>query len=454
MTTKTVAEQIAAFEAKRAACTARMTEIMGKSAEELRTLDAAETTEYDALKLEAKQVGEHIARLKEHEAHLVETATPITTTVTDDPAKAALARSGIISVGRKAAPGSAFTRFVIALARTRGNIGDAYAVAANNKGWHDTTPEVEVCLKAAVAAGTTTDAAWAAPLVAYQLMASEFIELLRPQTIIGKMTGIRRVPFNVRMASQTSGSSVAWVGEGQPKPVGKLGFGEVTLRWAKAAGIVVLTEELVRSSSPDAELVVRGDLTGALAQFLDEQFVNPAIAEVANVSPASITNGLAANPASGVTVAAARADVQEVFATYITANLNPASAVWIMSPTTALALSMIANPLGQAEYPGITMNGGVWFGLPVIVSMSVVAGNIILANANEIMLADDGQVVIDASREATLQMDGAPVADTTAVNMVSMFQTNQVAIRAERWINWKKRRAAAVALITGAAYTG
>jgi hypothetical protein len=31
--------------------------------------------------------------------------------------------------------------------------------------------------------------------------------------------------------------------------------------------------------------------------------------------------------------------------------------------------------------------------------------------------------------------------------MVSMFQTNSVALRAERWINWSKRRNAAVQLI-------
>ncbi|EOC8146683.1 hypothetical protein ACI5O3_005086, partial [Salmonella enterica subsp. enterica serovar Senftenberg] len=31
-------------------------------------------------------------------------------------------------------------------------------------------------------------------------------------------------------------------------------------------------------------------------------------------------------------------------------------------------------------------------------------------------------------------------------------QTNSVAIRAERWINWKRRRTAAVAVISGVNY--
>jgi len=61
-------------------------------------------------------------------------------------------------------------------------------------------------------------------------------------------------------------------------------------------------------------------------------------------------------------------------------------------------------------------------------------------------LADDGGVSIDASREATLDMAGG---NTPTFNL---FQKNCVAIRAERWIRWQKRRSMAVQLISGAAY--
>jgi hypothetical protein len=56
--------------------------------------------------------------------------------------------------------------------------------------------------------------------------------------------------------------------------------------------------------------------------------------------------------------------------------------------------------------------------------------------------------MIDSSREATLLMDDAPAGAATR----SMFQNNEIAIRAERYINWAKRRAAAVQYISGAAY--
>jgi hypothetical protein len=69
-------------------------------------------------------------------------------------------------------------------------------------------------------------------------------------------------------------------------------------------------------------------------------------------------------------------------------------------------------------------------------------------------------VSIDASREASLQMldnptvssaSGSPLAPVPT-SLVSMFQTNSVAIRAERYINWMKRRAAAAQYINGVKY--
>src|SRR5690606_5669405 len=114
-------------------------------------------------------------------------------------------------------------------------------------------------------------------LVEYQTMASEFIELLRPQTLIGRIPGgLRRVPFNIRMQRQTAGVSGAFVGEGLPKPVNKLEFDAVTLGHAKAAVIVVMTMELARFSDPSAEGVVRQDMIDGLSAYLDKRFIDPA----------------------------------------------------------------------------------------------------------------------------------------------------------------------------------
>lgn len=446
-TMKTIAEQIASFEATRVAKAARMTEIMNKAAEEGATLDAEQTEEYDGLEAEVKAIDAHLKRLDALEKANKAAAKPVEGVRSAETGSEVRGGVRVEVKGHNLPKGTAFTRYAIALARSKGNLMQAQEIA---KGWEDSTPEVSTVLKAAVAAGTTTDPAWAAPLVEYQTMANEFIELLRPQTIIGRIDGLRRVPFNIKMPAQTAGASVGWVGEGRPKPVSRLAFDTMTLRFTKVAGIVVLTDELVRFSNPSAEAIVRQDLTASIAQFLDYDFVNPAKAAVADVSPASITNGVTPIAASGTSADALRADVRALFAAFLSANLSVAGSVWIMSATQALAISMLQNALGQPEFPGLTMNGGTFMGLPVVVSENIPEGLIALVKANEILLADDGGVTLDASREASLQMDDAPAPGATT--LVSLWQNNMVGLRAERFINWQRRRPQAVGVITGADY--
>ncbi len=455
----TIQEQIAAYEARRTTATTRMTEIMEASAEAGATLDAGQQEEFDGLQQDLEAIDGHIRRLKTIEAQVLRTASPIIVT---DPASAAAVRAPVnamttagahsVTVQRNNPKGLAFTRYAIALARSRGNLMQALEVA---RGWNDSTPEVETVLRAAVAAGTTTDPAWAAPLVEYNNMTGEFIELLRPATIIGRINGFRRVPFNIKMPAQTSPSTAQWVGEGKPKPVSALAFETMSLGFSKVAGIVVLTDELVRFSNPSAESIVQRDLIETITELLDHDFVDPAKAEVPGVSPESITHQATYIDATGTTADALRQDIKSLFSAFTANNASVAGAYWIMDPVMALTIGMMTNPLGQAEFPGIDMNGGVLFGLPVICSTNVPkdAGglyHIILVKPSEVLMADDGGVTLDASREASLQMDSAPAAG--AAQLMSLWQNNMIALRAERFINWKARRALAAAYIRGANY--
>jgi HK97 family phage major capsid protein/HK97 family phage prohead protease len=466
--TKTVAEQIGAFEATRAAKSARMEAIMAKAAEAGETLADEESQEYDGLEIDVKKIDEHLKRLATLEEANKKAARPVSGNGGDPIASAASARSPIISVKANVPPGTAFTRLAMAMMAAKGNRWEALNIA---KQWHDQSPEVELVLsadvpqmmRAAIGTGTTTDATWASPLIAYTQMASEYIELLRPATIVGRVPNFRRVPFNIQMPRGTTGSSMGWVGENSPKPVTSMAFDTVQLRWAKAAGIIVMTEELVRFSNPAAEGIVRGDMIAAMAQFLDRQFVDPSVVAVTNVSPASITNGVTPITASGVTAAAFFNDVRLLFGEFFEANLSTAGGVWIMTQTQALALSLIQNTLGQNVFPTISATGGTLLGYPVIASENIPATGsspvdgfpIIFFVPSEVLLADDGQVVIDASNQASVQMDTAPDSPPTAsTNLVSLWQMNMVGLRAERWVNWLKRRTAAAQFIQNAKYTG
>jgi HK97 family phage major capsid protein len=449
-------EQIAGFEAKRAANVAAMTQLM-KDAEGA-TLDAGKQEEYDTLEAEVSQIDGHLKRLKTLEKMNADTATPVPTSAgtTEDTSRRVRAGEGVLRPNANLPKGMGLARYAKALAFSKGNYESAIKYAEQ---WNTSTPEVVEALKAAVAAGTTSDAAWAGPLVYSENLTSEFVEYLRPQTIIGKMPGLRRVPFNVRYPTQSAGASVGWVGQGAAKKVGKLQLSYGTLGFAKAAGIVVITQELARFSSPSAELMVRDDLASEMRYFLDAQFIDPGVAAVANVNPASVLNG-ASNvrqaAAAWTTAANVETDVKAFLATFATQEISLDGAVWVMTPDAALALSMIRTTGGENfAYPGINMMGGTWFGMPVITSNAVPhstsAGSIVaLVKQSEVFLADDGAIAIDVSTEASLEMDSAPSgssATPTAAQLVSMFQTNSMAIRCERVINWSRRRSYGVGYI-------
>jgi HK97 family phage major capsid protein/HK97 family phage prohead protease len=445
---KTYQEQIAAFEQRKQELNDQVKGIMQKSADEGRTLDATEAEAHDQAIAEVASVTKHIERLKAAESMAVTTAKPV---VGDSIKAAADSRAGVITVRDNLAPGQNFARYVKCLALAKGNILQAEQIA---KTQYPDSSRLHGVMKAAVAAGTTTDPTWGGALVDYTDFAGDFVNFLRPQTIVGRfgqggIPALRSIPFNVKIRTQTSGGSAQWVGEGQSKPLTKFDFGTIELRWSKLAAISVLTDELVRTSSPSAELLVRDSLAEAIIATMDVDFVNPAKAEVANVSPASITNGVTAVPASGTDYDAFKVDAKAMMGNFITANIPLSQGVWIMQSTQALAFSLMNNALGQPEFPGMSLSGGTLLGLPVIVSQHVPAGLIVLAAANEIYLASDGQVMVDASREATLEMSDTPSGTATR----SMWQNNELAVRAELYANYKRRRNGAVQIITGAAYS-
>jgi HK97 family phage major capsid protein len=454
---QTYSEKIAAYEARRAANVAAMNELQKKFDDKGETLDAAADEEFTTLNDEIASIDKQLDRYRILEKANLSTAKPVDGTTQQ---RAAESRTpGVtVQVRRELPKGTIFTRFIASkiVAKMDGGIT---ALDYANQRFQD-TPEVAEILKAAVAAGNTTDTTWASPLVQLQQATSEFIDLLRPATIIGRIPGLNRVPFNIRIPAMTSDPTAYWVGEGQVKPVSAAAFDSVTLTFAKAVGLTVMTEELLRFSSPSAEALLRNGLVNAVAYLTDRTFVDPTAAATGS-SPASVTNGVSAVAPTGTTADAFRDDFATLIAAYLAANYSISGLVILMTSQQALKLSLMRNTLGNKEFPDLTAQGGSVEGVPVITSENIPAAGgsptdgypIIAMHAPSILLADDGGVNIDMSREASLQMDSAPDSPQTASTvMVSMFQQNMVAIKAERFITWKKARSGAVQYIQGGRY--
>ncbi|NMZ77372.1 phage major capsid protein [Pseudomonas nitroreducens] len=460
---KTIAEQIAEFLATRTAKAADMAAIIEKSAEAGETLDTEQSEAFDTLKDEIASIDKHIGRLREMEKFQASTAKP----VSEEPGAKRIQTLDVKELQvrakntQKLEPGIAFARAAKCLALGHLEHRDAISIA---KALYDGQDSIinatqRLVTKAAVAAATTTDATWAGPLVGDETnVFADFVEYLRPQTILGRfgnngVPSLRRVPFRTPLIGQTSGGDGYWVGEGNAKPLTKFDFNRTTLEPLKVANIAVATMEVIRDSSPSADGIIRDQLAAALRERLDIDFIDPTKAAVAGISPASILNGVAGIPSSGNDADAVRADIKALFSAFIAANNAPTSGVWLMPATTALALSLMQNPLGQAEFPGISMTGGTLFGLPVIVSEYIPTDSggaiVALVNASDIYLGDEGGIDLSMSTEASLQMNDTPDNPTTASTvLVSLWQRNLVGFRAERTINWARRRASAVAYLT------
>lgn len=441
MAKQTTAEQITGYENKRAALVGRMSELMSKAADAGVTLDAEQADEYDGLDLQVKTLDADLTRLRSLEKYNTAQAAPVVGVTPDG---RPIPIPGVVSVKSNAPQGQAFVRSVMALVAAR---GDSFRAMEYAKQYRD--PNVELLIKAAVAPGTTTDPAWAGALVQVNNLTNEFIELSRPATILGKIPGLTKVPFNTAVPIQTGGGTYKWVGQAKSKPVGKLQFGSASLGMSKAAGIIVLTDELIRSSSPSAEDIVRRDMVAGIAQFLDQQFTDPAVAEVANVSPASITNG------AGTTASLddPKKDLAALIGYFTSNNIPIGGLTVIMSSNNAYAMGATVNAMGQTVFPNVGVNGGSANGINIVAS-NVVGDKVIALAPEYILYADDGGVSIDTSREATLQMNDAPVnpADPATTVWTNLFQDNLTALRAERYINWKRAVTASVYYLTGAVY--
>lgn len=456
-----LAEQIASMEAKRAANAARMEAVATKSMERGETMSSEEQDEFDGLEGEVKQLDADLTRLRSLERVKMATAKPVAgAKAADHESRAPGMAPAQVRVSDKLDKGVGFARIakVKALAKLDGeSVRDvAKSLYGEDSGTYG------FFTKAPVPAGTTATGNWAANLVGDGTnVFADFVEFLRPQTILGQfgqgnIPSLRRVPFNVPLIGQTGAGEGYWVGEGAAKPLTNFDYSRNKLDIFKVANIAVVTEELLRDSSPSAETMLRDQLAAALAARLDQDFINPAKAAAAT-SPASITNGVTAVASAGATADDIRADIQALFGSFLAANNAPTNGVWIISSGTALRLSMMVNPLGQAEFGGMTMRGGTVAGLPAIVSDYVPAGLVVLANASDIYLADDGGVQVDMSREASLEMANNPTHNSTTptgTSLVSLWQTNSVGFRAERFINWAKRRPSAAAVITTAVWAG
>ncbi len=454
---KTLADQIKDLENTRAAKAARMAEVIQKSINEGRSTDEAEAEEFETLDSEIKQVDQDLVRLRRLETLNAQAAKPV------NDIKAVQSGSATRITGAPAIvvqkdqdekfKGQNFTRMVIAKALGHLMQVDPARIAQNR--WGKSNPTLVEIIKAGVAGGGSGSGEWGAELVqADGRYTGDFIEYLHGQTVYNRLP-LREVPANITIKGQDGAATAYWVGQSKAIPATTADFSAVNLTPLKVAALAVVSNELLRDSTPAAEQLVRDALVEASAQRIDTTFLSTSAA-VSGVSPAGILNGLSPMTSLGNDGVGLRRDIAQLYAPFFTAK--NAGGLWlVMNNSQAKEIQLMVNALGNTEFPNINAAGGNLLGDTVITGDNVTAGHIILLKPSDIYKIGDLGVEVSISREAMIEQDSAPqgASDTpvaASATLMSMFQTESTAIKIVHPINFAKRRSSAVAYVNNADY--
>jgi len=453
---KTIQEQLEALKATREAHQKKLNELAQKSIDEGRSMNTAEGEEFDSLENEVKTIDIDIARLSRLQAAQARSATPVTQIPAGNSEGNGQVAVHAVQVKNTQVlePGISFARVARCLAVSHIEHKNAEEIAKHMYPG-DERLLVSLQSKAAVPAANTGNAPWAGNLITDGgTPFADFVEWLRPRSLVGQVSDrLRRLPFDTPVLVQGSAGAAKWVKEGSAKPLTQWTYSRTKLTPLKVAAIAAATKETLMRATPAADALLRDELGRAVGSTIDATFIDPTVAPVADTSPGSILNGVAETPGSGgVDADAVRADAAALIGSFIDANLSLTGAFFVMPERLAVQLSLMTNPLGQAEFAGVSFTGGTLLGLPVFVSgygLTSAEGSVIaLIKGDEIFLGDEDGLQVSMSDQASLVMDDAPTMNSVtpaAQQVVSMWQTNSVAFLVERFINWQRRRAQAVA---------
>ena len=245
-----------------------------------------------------------------------------------------------------------------------------------------------------------------------------------------------KIPLRIRAVSVTVAAAGHIGSEGAPMRVSSLAFDDGNqLEPRRAYALIVMSEEELASQALSfASGFFANELRKGVAQATDAQFISDLIA---GTSPIVL---------SGTDFAAFEADLAALLAA-VSPKANSRLFV-IMRTGNALALSLARGADGELLFPGMSYRGGeLQRDMPALVSDQCPEGAVVLADASG-LAGNSGEVTLDGSAVTSLQLDSEPTNNSitpTATTMVSLFQSNSRALRAERWFGAEVVRASAVA---------
>jgi hypothetical protein len=247
----------------------------------------------------------------------------------------------------------------------------------------------------------------------------QLISQIERRSVLSQIGGAW-VPFETQASVLTTPAATYWVDRGNPKPISTFGLANVKLAPTKVSTIVVLSHDALLFAGAPADDDLERQLASGVAGGLNATLLG-AGAGTPDVEPAGILNGITPIPATGLSDS-------EIFADLIAALSGT------LRPTVVASL-----PIALRIRAALGAGAG---DLRVVIAPE--AGSTAVIVDERAVAFSVGALDIAESGQTSLSMSDSPEAPST---LVSMYQTNSVAIRAEIYANWEVVRPAGIAAI-------
>ncbi len=216
---------------------------------------------------------------------------------------------------------------------------------------------MSVFVERGIRADMTTDAG----LYGDTHMASQFINTLRAETQMGKL-GARFLPGLVGSLSipkKTGNAAFGFVDEGVNVPTGDVPVGKISMAGKHIGGVVPLTFEIMRQSSPAIEDIVRADMLEGIALGID---LAAFVADGTGFNPLGILNTIGIHTITAADTTGKVPTFAEVIAMETAledVNALKGSLKYVMRPTIKQALKTAKKDAGSGEFvwKGNEVNG-------------------------------------------------------------------------------------------------
>ena len=278
---------------------------------------------------------------------------------------------------------------------------------------------------------------------------NDFIAVLRSATVIRKL-GTPTIPMptgTAKIGKGTAGATAGYVGEVTNAPKTQMSTGQLTLSFKKLMALVPVSNDLLRYSSPGADMIVRNDLVAAMAVKEDSAFIR---GDGTDGSPRGLrywapgANLVAAN--GTVSNQNTATDLGLLMQALMGNDIPMITPGWVLAPRVKNFLMTLQNANGVFVYKD-EMAGGTLWGYPFGVTTGVPT-NLGSGSDSEIYFVDFAQGLIgeaesmsvDASQEAAYH-DGSQVQ--------SAWSRDETTVRAIAEHDFIMRYDKAVAVLTG-----